>query len=255
MQSKRRSEFGSYGACNYNTSTLHCCKRCCLANNPTHTFTFVRRHDPCSQSIVYMRSGTALIINALVKQSFLSVKPRQQQLHICSHKMVSTDLTPFSIVYSAATTIDNRGGFTPFSIVHTATTTSNNRRAFPGLIPGLAGSLPGHTPPMAVKTDVQPSTPSSMTEPGTNERLERLEALVLQNADDIQSLKRYNSAVRHENDSLRMRLSELEYLATKSPQSFASPASAIDYLAKHRQEHPGYQSPAPAGKRRPRFLP
>lgn len=79
---------------------------------------------------------------------------------------------------------------TPFGVLP-----PNSIGPFPGLIPGLAGSLPGQKPLNGESTD---------------ERLNRLESLAAGQAQEIYSLRWSNDASREEADGLRMRVAELE---------------------------------------------
>jgi len=79
---------------------------------------------------------------------------------------------------------------TPFGVLP-----PNSIGPFPGLIPGLAGSLPGQKPANGESTD---------------ERLKRLESLAADQAQEIYSLRWSSSASREEADGLRIRIAELE---------------------------------------------
>lgn len=80
---------------------------------------------------------------------------------------------------------------------------------FPGLIPGLAGGTPGQGPANArQQLPTPPSTAPS--DESTGQRINRLEALTANQAQEIFSLRRNSSASREEVDGLRLRVAELE---------------------------------------------
>jgi hypothetical protein len=131
---------------------------------------------------------------------------------------------------------------------------TNTEGTFPGLIPGLAGGLPGQ---QSVNAHQQQKTPPS-TAPSyesTDERLNRLETLAANQAQEIVSLRYIYSASCEESQGLRVRIADLEgRLNEGSPATRLSPVSIkYNYSATESATgHPKWETPA-REKKRSRF--
>lgn len=101
---------------------------------------------------------------------------------------------------------------TPFGVLP-----PNSIGPFPGLIPGLAGSLPGQKPLNGESTD---------------ERLNRLESLAAGQAQEIYSLRWSNDASREEADGLRMRVAELEARLSGRLSAIRPTSVSVNYSRK-----------------------
>jgi len=123
----------------------------------------------------------------------------------------------------------------PLVLVPTNTST-NTRETFPGLIPGLAGGLPGQEP----------------SHSNTNERLNRFEALVANQAQEIYSLRYSYGTALEESAGLRACVAALQArLAGNLPAIRQSPVSIkYNYSATDSAVgHPKWETPVREQKR------
>jgi hypothetical protein len=112
---------------------------------------------------------------------------------------------------------------------------------FPGLIPGLAGGLPGQKP-----------APSHQS---TDERLNGLEALAANQAQEIVSLRYIYSTSREEAQDLRMCVANLEASLTEGSSATRLSPVSIKYNYSATESavgHPKWETPA-REKKRSRF--
>jgi hypothetical protein len=129
----------------------------------------------------------------------------------------------------------------------------NSRAIFPGLIPGLAGGIPGSESSF-IHTSKQllapPAAPAASIHKSTDERVDGLEALVAEMIQEITSLRWINASYRQETDRLHARVAELEAFVAKCPPSIRqSPVSMIDSPIASRLTHPVREIPVQQRKR------
>jgi hypothetical protein len=130
---------------------------------------------------------------------------------------------------------------------------TNTEVSFPGLIPGLAGGLPGQQPVNAHQQ--QPTPPSTASHESTDERLNKLETLAANQVQEIASLRYISSASREEAQGLRMRIADLEGRLADSPSAIRLSPVSIKYNYSAMEPaagHPKWETPA-REKKRSRF--